>query len=149
MKIKLSKRWLFFGLILILGVSVLWLLFETGFGAGSADCIWTGNAVAWIDENRNGIKDAGEIPLPNVQFLVDDMHNEYTNVASEVVTDKDGKAILFVWLPGCPRVKMEVYPIVPQGYELTTSPRLKNTKDKLYEFGFVYLAGISTETPNP
>jgi ligand-binding sensor domain-containing protein len=150
MKIKLSKRWLFIGLILILGIFAIWYLLQAGFGIVSADCIWTGDAVAWIDENHNGIIEEDEPPLSNVQFYVDDTYNKFTDIGGESITSWKGESKLFVSLPGCPKTKMEVYPQVPQGYGLTTPPRLKGDKnEKRYEFGFAYLPGMLTATPLP
>ena len=148
-KFPKTPKWAWIGaLVLLLVVCVTWFLVKS---YTYADCIWTGKAVAWIDENRNGIVDKGEKPLPNVQFFVDDTHNKYTVIAdNDAVTELNGKVLLFVWLPGCPKVRMEIYPKIPQGFELTTSPRLKGGKnDKTYEFGFAYLPGVPTATPNP
>jgi len=151
MKLKLSKPWIIIGTLLVVGACGIWLLLKVVFGSFvMADCTWTGNATAWIDENRNGIKDDGEPPLSDVQFFVDDTDNKYTDVGGDSITNWKGESRLSVWLPGCPKTKMEVYPQIPLGYELTTSPRLKGGKsDETYEFGFAYLPGVPTATPLP
>jgi hypothetical protein len=111
----------------------------------SADCVWYGRAVAWIDENENGYMDAREIPLEGIPVHVDDIHNQYIDVADPVTTDEFGEARLDVGLIGCSDVDFEVYTDVPEGYRLTTNSRLEASKtfwgnlelDATYFFGFI------------
>ncbi|HCK67575.1 MAG TPA: hypothetical protein DIW23_13450 [Anaerolineae bacterium] len=112
---------------------------------GIADCVWSGYTVAWVDTNRNGVLDSDEKPLQGVSVYVDDVKNKYIDVAYPVETDDDGEAYAHVSLAGCPNVDFEIYVDVPEGYELTTQPRIRVSKDffgtldteTVYYFGFV------------
>lgn len=117
---------------------------------GIADCIWSGTAFVWIDQNGDGIFQEGEQPVPDVSVLIDDTLNGYTDVGKQAKTSLEGEAELSVWLPGCPDVEFEFYIQVPDGYVLTTAPRIKEGgADDRLSFGLTYLPGISTATPLP
>jgi len=102
-----------------------------------SDCIWTQSAIAFVDTNANGVRDSAEPPLKDVHFHIDDMHNHITNIGS-AQTNATGEAKLFLWLPGCPTTKFEVYTDPLPGYSLITSARL-NERDvggNPYVFGY-------------
>jgi streptogramin lyase len=119
---------------------------ETDQGVG----YWSGNVRAWIDENRNGIKDIDEQPLREVTVYLD--LGGGIGQTSTAVTDPQGKARLeYPWLDidGTDQV---VYVTIPAGYELTTPARVgldHSNPDQVFDFGFAYLPGIPTVTPFP
>ncbi len=89
------------------------------------DCIKDLRAWAWVDENENGVWDQDEVPLADVDF----------NFAGR--TNSKGLAQGYVMYGGCnptcdcgPPPTIEVYPVIPEGYRLTT-PSAKS------RFGFV------------
>ena len=84
------------------------------------DCVWSDKAKAWVDENQNGVWDEGEISLAGVQFIIDDVQNDYQDVGREATSDENGDANLVVWLPGCPGVLFEISAQPPDGYRSTT-----------------------------
>jgi ligand-binding sensor domain-containing protein len=151
-----NKLWLIPLILVILLVSfwlipniVFWLKYggmpiaaqTVGF---APDCIWSGTAVVWIDENQNGQFEASEQPLQNVVFHVSDGGSSTSNWK--------GEATLSVWLPGCPQANFEIYPEIPNGYKLTTSASISaDARDlnKIFEFGFNTLEGIPTATARP
>jgi streptogramin lyase len=101
-------------------------------------------AKTWIDENQNGVWDPGEKPLENVLFYIDDVRNNYQKVGGRSISNLNGEAGLYVWLPGCPDASFEIYPEVPNGYKLTT-PERQSAKGKRDEgpfwYGFAPVAG--------
>ena len=110
----------------------------------STDCVWNAMGSAWNDDNQNGIQDGNEKPLEGIKFWVDDTLNTLQKVNNEhadtVATDADGKVEISVWLPGCPKVKFEVYTEAPQNCRLTTPERISvdlSNQDTVYSFGFV------------
>ncbi len=141
------------GLLTVLSFLLVVTLFVASCGPQPmVDCAWAQTAYAWLDENGNGILDQGEPPLAGVPFFVDDTFNDYSRVNGNAMTGPQGYADLIVWLPGCPKYKFEVYPIVPTGYRLTTPPRIAIEEDfseEPYSFGFAYLPGVPTITPRP
>jgi hypothetical protein len=72
----------------------------------------------WVDTNGNGLWDEGEQPVEGVRFQVNDVLNNYENVGNGAISDWEGKADAFVWLPGCPSAKFEVLAFPPEGYYL-------------------------------
>ena len=120
----------------------------------ACDCIWTARGYAWLDENRNGVQDAGEPPLEGVMFLIDDVRNGYQRVGERGVSDAEGNAEFGVFIAGCPPTEFEVYALAPAGYEHTTPPRLpagqrrNNEEKERFAFGFAYAPGV-TPTPRP
>ncbi|MDX1614205.1 MAG: hypothetical protein R3300_07830 [Candidatus Promineifilaceae bacterium] len=85
-----------------------------------ADCIEEKFAWAWIDANENGNWDRGEQRLSGVEFIMDDVLNDLTDVGGRAVSDNNGRTLLTVWLPGCPDVHFEVYALPTEGYRFTT-----------------------------
>ena len=105
--------------------------------ACGADCGWTGRGEAWIDQNENGTWDSDEAPLAGVLFRIYDARNDVHDFES-VSSAQDGSTVLSAFLPGCPKVKLEVYVDMPTGYRLTTEPRVQVRDDgDVARFGFV------------
>lgn len=109
-----------------------------------SDCLWKATGKAWNDNNQDGIWNAGEKPLSNVKFWVDDTLNNLQKVNDDfsdtVSTNADGRVEISVWLPGCPDVEFEVYTEPPQNCQLTTQKRISvNPKSQypVYSFGFI------------
>lgn len=109
-----------------------------------ADCGWGATAQAFVDKNANGKWDKGEQPLAGVSFQVDDVLNDFHDVArpddsGSLTSGKNGTVTMSVWLPGCPEVKFEVYAVPPPGYMPTTPQRLPVDRldiDETFTFGF-------------
>ena len=103
-----------------------------------ADCLWVRKVQAFTDGNRNKVWDRGELPLAGAAFYVDDIYNHYTDVGGEAISDNQGKAVVAVRLPGCPRVDFEVYAQPPEGYVPTTPERVHAIlgEDEPLLFGF-------------
>ncbi len=109
-----------------------------------SDCLWKATGSAWNDDNQNGIQDDQEKPLAGIKFWVDDTLNDLQKVNNElsdtVATNADGRVEISVWLPGCPKVRFEVYTEAPQSCRLTTQERIlanPSNQDTVYSFGFV------------
>jgi ligand-binding sensor domain-containing protein len=153
---RLNKLWLIPLILLILFLAI-WILPSIIFwiqyrgmpiaaqtGGFAPDCIWSGTALAWIDENKNGQHDPNEQPLPNVIFHVSDGEDSASNWK--------GETTLSVWLPGCPQASFEIRPEIPNGYKLTTLASMSaDVRDlnKVFEFGFSTLEGVPTATARP
>jgi len=105
--------------------------------ACSADCFWSGHGEAWIDQNEDGVWDSDEVPLEGVRFAIHDVQNGAYS-SERMVSAKDGNVGLYIFLPGCPRVELEVYVDTPAGYQRTTEPRVPVREDgEVARFGFV------------
>ncbi len=114
----------------------------------ATDCAWRASAKAWSDSNGNGLVDYGEPPLGNVKVHVDDVENRLVPVGGRgwtATTDKDGDVQFNIPIPGCGVTTFAIYADVPQGYRLTTMPRLEArsaiweslSAARVYYFGFV------------
>jgi hypothetical protein len=114
---------------------VLGSLLLTGCGG---DCFWVGEGQAWIDENENGVWDTGEAPLAGVSMLVRDVRNGVWGEGGS--TGEDGKAELYMWMPGCPKVMLEVSAHLPIGYRLITEDPVRVGRSdedvEIVRFGF-------------
>lgn len=103
------------------------------------DCMWSAEGKAFQDLNSNGLFEAAEPPLQGAVFHVDDTLNGMISVNDRRgVSDAEGLASLFIWLPGCPDTAFEVYTDTPPGYQLTTAPRMRPGKDDLPSYTFGY-----------
>lgn len=113
--------------------------------SNTVDCTWQGLIKTWVDANGNGQVDYGEFPLAGVQLHVNDVQNERVDVAWPVIADRDGEAHFNAPIPECLETVFEIYVDIPEGYQLTTSPRLEvqpdvwesRTAKHVYYFGFV------------
>ena|GEM_PF-3569521 len=115
------------------------------------ECLWTAKGIAWVDTNEDGVRDEGELPLCGVRFHVDDVWNHYDDVGRGGMSNLDGEASISVRLPGCPKVRFEVYVEVPPGYRLTTAKRLpanRTEPDQVFAFGLAPLTEEEGWHPN-
>ena len=138
-----------FGSILITVSTIALIFFSTlhyVLRAGSiADCAWHSSAKAWIDANRDGRVNQGELPLDNVVIHIDDIANELVDIGWPAVTDEHGDVLLNVSIPNCSNSVFEIYADLPQGFRVTTRPRIEVNRDfwgslgaeNTYYFGFV------------
>jgi hypothetical protein len=115
----------------------------------AADCAWHGSARAWIDLDGNGLANLGEPPLGDVKIHVNDVDDQPGSVSGAgwmALTDKDGDVQFNIPVPGCADTTFEIYVDAPQGYRLTTRPRMEVYSDiweslgpeRVYYFGFVF-----------
>ena len=115
------------------------------------NCVWSGKAFTWIDENADGQYQKSEPPLPGVRVVVNDTLNNDDSV-EKGVSNWSGNAELSVSLPGCQRAKFEIKADEPEGYRSSTAASFSsnpNQRDQLFQFGFAYLPGVPTVTPRP
>jgi hypothetical protein len=111
---------------------------------GIGDCTWYGSAKTWIDSNGDGLFSSGETPLDGVEIHVDGGEIGPVNIRWPVVTNLRGDAQLSVTLPGCDSSIFELSVDIPQGYHVTTAPRIQVQPDlwgslssrPVYYFGF-------------
>jgi hypothetical protein len=139
----------FFGSILIT-ISTVALIFFSMLHyilrvGGVADCAWHSSARTWIDSNGDGLLNHGESPLSGVEIHVDDVENQLVDVGWPAMTDKYGDVHLNVSIPGCSNSVFEIYADIPEGFRVTTRPRIEVNRDfwgslgaeNIYFFGFI------------
>lgn len=139
----------FFGSILIT-ISTVALIFFSMLHyilrvGGVADCAWHSSARAWIDSNGDGLVNHGESPLGGVEIHIDDVENQLIDVGWPAITDKYGDAHLNVSIPNCSNSVFEIYADIPEGFRVTTRPRIEVNRDfwgslgaeNIYYFGFI------------
>jgi hypothetical protein len=122
--------------------SVLHYILRSG---GVADCVWHSSAKAWIDSNRDGFLNHGESPLRNVAIHVDDVGNNLIDIGWPAITDQLGQVQLNVSIPDCSNSVFEIYVDLPEGFHVTTQPRIEVNRDfwgnlgseNIYYFGFI------------
>ena len=110
-----------------------------------ADCTWQGSARAWIDSNGDGRFSENEPPLGGVELYVERDQFQLIDLRLPVITDHNGDVQLNVSLPGCSQALFEIYVNVPQGYRITTRPRIEVSPEAeanprvepVYYFGFM------------
>jgi len=113
-------------------------------GIADAGCAWQSSAKTWVDSNGDGLVNNGEPPLGEVEIHIDDVQNQLVDVGWHTISDKNGEARLNVLIPGCSDVLLEVYANTPEGYRITTKPRIEVNQDfwgsldteNIYYFGF-------------
>jgi hypothetical protein len=111
---------------------------------GIADCSWHGSARAWIDSNGDGLLNRGEPPLDAVRIHVDNVRHQLVDISWPVITDRNGEVQFNVSIPGCSAALFEIYVDIPEGYRITTRPRIEVHPDlweslstePVYYFGF-------------
>jgi hypothetical protein len=138
-----------FGSILITVSSVALIFFSMLhyiLRVGSvADCAWHGSAKAWVDSNRDGLVNHDETPLGKVAIHIDDVQNNLVDVGWPAITDQYGDAQLHVSIPSCSNSVFEIYADLPEGFRVTTRPRIEVARDfwgslgteNIYYFGFI------------
>jgi hypothetical protein len=112
---------------------------------GIADCAWQSSARAWIDSNGDGLVNNDELPLGNVEIHIDNVQNQLVDIGWPAITNKRGEVQLNASMPGCLDTVFEVYAKPPQGYRITTRPRIEVNQDfwgslgteSVYYFGFI------------
>ncbi|HKG55213.1 MAG TPA: hypothetical protein VKB04_13205, partial [Anaerolineales bacterium] len=112
---------------------------------GVADCAWHGSAKAWIDSNRDGLVNDDESLLGNVVVHIDDVKNRLVDVGWPAITDPYGDAQLHVSIPSCSNSVFDIYADIPEGFRVTTRPRIEIDRDfwgnlgteNIYYFGFI------------
>ena len=114
-------------------------------GGRVADCLWQASVMTWVDSNRNGLVETGEPPLSEVKIHIHEAENQLVNLNWPATTDKDGDALLNIPIPGCVDTRFEIAVDIPNGYRITTRPRIQVHSDiqespggeRVYFFGFV------------
>jgi hypothetical protein len=146
----MSKLIEFFLGPLLVAISTIALIFFSMLhyilrAGGVADCAWHGSAKAWIDSNRDGLVNNDESPLGNIAIHINDVENRFVDVAWPAITDKQGQVQLNVSIPNCSNSVFEIYADIPQGFHVTTRPRIEIDRDfwgslgteNIYYFGFI------------
>lgn len=140
---------LIFGSVLITISTIALIFFSTLHyilkPGGIVNCSWHSSTKAWIDSNRDGFVNKDEPPLRNVAIHVDDVENNLVDVGWPAVTDQDGDAELHVSIPDCSKSVFQIYVDLPEGFRLTTRPRIDVNRDfwgslgaeNTYYFGFI------------
>jgi len=108
-------------IVVLVGFVLIW--FYENFVV-MKDCSQQVIVESWLDDNENGEKEEQEIPLGGVTFQMDDIRNDFNDVAKGT-TDFNGQVTLWVFLPGCPSTEFVVYPNAFSGYQLTTEERMQ------------------------
>jgi len=111
---------------------------------GIADCTWQGSVRAWIDSNADGLLDQGEPPLNDVRIHVDNVRNQLVDISWPAITDRNGEVQFNVSIPECSDALFAIYVDIPDGYRITTRPRIEVNPDlweslstePVYYFGF-------------
>jgi hypothetical protein len=112
---------------------------------GIVDCSWHGFARTWLDVNGDGLVNNGEPPFSDVEISVDDVQNQLVDIGWPAITDKNGEVQFNVPVPDCSDTIFEIYADTPQGYRITTIPRIEVNRNfwgsmipqSVYYFGFV------------
>jgi hypothetical protein len=146
----MSKLIEFFLGPLLVAISTIALIFFSMLhyilrAGGVADCAWHGSAKAWIDSNRDGLVNNDESPLGNIAIHINDVENRFVDIAWPAITDKQGQVQLNVSIPNCSNSVFEIYADIPQGFHVTTRPRIEIERDfwgslgteNIYYFGFI------------
>lgn len=136
------------GSILITVFTVAFLFFSAVHhilrGVTISDCTWQGSARTWVDSNADGRINPGEPPLRDVRVHVDHTQNQLLGIDWPALTGQDGEVQFNLSIPGCSNTLFAIYVDIPEGYRLTTKPRIevnpdlwqsRNTKP-VYYFGF-------------
>jgi len=114
----------------------------------TSDCAWHASARAWIDSNGDGLVNHGEPPLGEVKIHVDDVLAPLVPLGDAgwtASTDKDGDVQFNISIPECVDTAFQIYADLPEGYRMTTKPRIDVSsdiwqtlgKERIYYFGFV------------
>jgi len=135
---------------ILIAISTVALIFFSALhyilrSGGVADCVWHSSAKAWIDSNRDGLLNHGESPLRNVAIHVDDVENNLIDIGWPAITDQFGDVQLNVSIPDCSNSVFEIYVDLPEGFRVTTTPRIEVNRDfwgnlgseNIYYFGFI------------
>ena len=138
----------FLGLILITIFTIALMVFSAlhyVLKGSVVDCSQHGFARTWLDVNGDGLVNNGEPPLSDVEISVDDVQNQLVDIGWPASTDKNGEVRFNVPMPDCSDTIFEIYADTPQGYRITTIPRIEVNRNfwgsmipqSIYYFGFV------------
>ena len=97
-----------------------------------ADCFQSATAVAWLDENGDGVRDAGERPLAGIEFVLE------PTAYSRTTSDENGIAAILATTPGdhC-QEPLQISAVGYEGYTLTTPGTMADIDpEQEYAFGF-------------
>ena len=142
---KFTKR--FFQYAGVAVVVIIWILFVQKAAPLGTTNLGNLNASAWLDENSNGVKDAGELPLADVCIWYSVNPSDDTSPVSCARTDQNGN-----WTEnfsaGAPQAGAKIYyfAAAPDGYKLTTSNVAEGQNPS---FGFAPLPAVSSPQSNP
>jgi hypothetical protein len=130
--------------IALLFFSALHYILSVG---GSADCAWYSSVKTWIDANGDGLLNNNEPPLGDVKIHIDDVQKQLIDVGWPAITDQYGEVQLNVSIPGCSDTVFEIYAETPEGYRITTQPRIEVDRDFWGSLGAenTYYFGFSSE----
>lgn len=138
----------FLGSILITILTVALMVFSALHyilkGTDVVDCAWHGSARTWVDSNSDGLVNRGEPPLADVEIHIDDVQNRLVDVGWPATTNQNGDVQLNVPMPKCSDTVFEIYAQAPEGYRITSMPRIEVNWDlwgslsprSVYYFGF-------------
>lgn len=110
----------------------------TGTPLIARDCGWSGAGAAWLDADGDGLRGAGESPLPGVMIAAIVVGTAWPLAAGP--TGADGRVVLDSGLRGCdaPAPALVIFATAPPGYRLTTAAVLPVRAYSMpYQFGFV------------
>ena len=133
---KFAKRFLQY--LGVAAVVVVWILVIQKFAPFGAANSGNLKASAWIDQNTNGIKDAGEPPLSNVCIWYSLNQTDNTPPSNCIRTDETGNwNDLFQGGPVQVGSTVHYFAVAPDGYRLTT-PNVFDSSNP--NFGFAPLS---------
>lgn len=130
------------GVLLLAGAGVNWLAAKPDMMpvvANAArtiivDCQLVSHAVAWVDQDANGKREANEVALQGVRLELNDQTHQRRNVAELAETEADGTALVREFLPGCPDIKFTIRAVPPPGFLPTT--QVEVPEHEHVHFGF-------------
>ncbi len=102
----------------------------------SADCGWSTKATAFVDDNRNGIRDKEESALPGVTFFVMDTQGNSNYGRWE--SDVSGTVSIAFFVECNRNTAFTLSASPPEGFVLTTPQRVDagSESGKTFTFGF-------------
>jgi hypothetical protein len=109
------------------------LLTLTLLAGCGCDQVFSATAQAWLDENHNGMWEAGEPPLQGVTFMAIDQRGVVSWKPSGV-SDTSGTARLYTMYGCTGNAEWIIEAQIPAGYEATTSLRIPEGSQ--LRFGF-------------
>jgi hypothetical protein len=116
---------------------VLVILLPLVCACGHSDCQFARSVAAWVDENANGVREAGEPLLTGVVFSA---QNRLGPGGGEKDADPYADQVTLTFLYLCGRAKWDVTARPPAGYHNTTPATVtvdKDNDDPVIMFGFV------------
>jgi len=122
------------------GLMLLFVLFPTfGGGCRGGDCSWDTIAQAYVDDNRNGARDPGEVGMAGVMVAVVDSKGNSRGSSWESNAAGNAQIAFFVSCSERSQFMLSAKP--PEGYLLTTPERI----DAGSESGMVFSFGFASD----